>query len=91
MPPPSAGTLAASFPREDLVRLLTQCIHSLGYEKAADALEQESGIPLRSETITRFRAGILEGRWDEVEQLIEQLPIRTDTDYGALDFLQVRV
>ena len=89
MAPPTPD-LAAGFPREDLVRLITQCIHSLGYEGAASTLEKESGIPLLADSVRHFRSGILEGRWDEVETLVDKLELRSEDSRVDVHFLVLR-
>ena len=71
-------TLAAGFRRSDIVRLVTQCLNGLGYEAAAAQLESDSGIPLLAEPVSRFRQGILEGHWDAVDRLIDEMRLHTD-------------
>lgn len=41
---------------------------------AAKTLEQDSGIALESDTVTRFRAAILAGDWSLAESLLTMLP-----------------
>lgn len=64
--------LPSGFRRTELVRLLAQCLSTLGYEKAMAALEQESGIRLLSEPMARFRAALLAGDWATTEALINE-------------------
>ena len=71
-------TLAAGFRRSDVVRLVTQCLNGLGYEAAAAKLESESGIALLAEPVSRFRQDILEGQWDAVDRLIDEMQLHTD-------------
>ena len=61
------------FRRADLVRLMTQCLTTLGYSQAASTLQQESGIQLLSEPISRFRDAVVKGEWDVADGLLEQL------------------
>ena len=65
--------MPSGFRRTDLVRLMTQCLTTLGYSQAAQLLEQESGILLLSEPIERFRAAVLAGDWALAESLIASL------------------
>jgi len=90
MPPPTTEVLPSGFLREDLVRLLTQCMQSLGYTKAAAVLEEESGIPLLMDSVASFRSGIIEGRWDDVERLIDGLEIRSEVSRVEVHFLVLR-
>ena len=53
--------LPSGFRRVDMVRLITQCLTTLGYENAAQALQQESGMLLASEPIAHFRTAVLNG------------------------------
>eukprot|EP00250_Pteridium_aquilinum_P010080 c19140_g1_i1 orf=398-2182(-) len=52
--------------RSELVRVITQALHALGYKKTASLLEDESGIPLQSQLVSDFRQQILDGKWDDV-------------------------
>ncbi len=40
----------------------------------AAALEAESGFTLESETVSKFRTGVLAGSWPAVERLLLELP-----------------
>lgn len=51
--------------RSELVRVITQSLHALGYKKTAALLEEESGIPLQSQLVANFRQQILDGKWDD--------------------------
>jgi BarA-like signal transduction histidine kinase len=55
--------LASGLQRADVVRLITQCLQDMGYARAADVLEQDSGVKCLSEPISRFRKAILRGDW----------------------------
>lgn len=55
--------LESGFRRADVVRIVTQCLHGMGYARAADVLEQDSGVKCLSEPIFRFREAILCGDW----------------------------
>eukprot|EP00249_Psilotum_nudum_P020318 c27652_g1_i1 orf=473-2251(-) len=66
--PPSEGETVGSkglIRRAEFIRIITQALYSLGFEKAAALLEEESGIPLQSPIVIEFRKQILDGRWDE--------------------------
>eukprot|EP00325_Prymnesiales_sp_UTEX-LB-985_P018767 CAMPEP_0174757914 /NCGR_PEP_ID=MMETSP1094-20130205/107499_1 /TAXON_ID=156173 /ORGANISM="Chrysochromulina brevifilum, Strain UTEX LB 985" /LENGTH=556 /DNA_ID=CAMNT_0015963833 /DNA_START=42 /DNA_END=1712 /DNA_ORIENTATION=+ len=68
--------LPSGFRRIDLVRLLTQCLSTLGYDRSVAALEQESGIRLLSEPMARFRSAVLSGDWATIEILIGEATVR---------------
>ena len=65
--------LPSGFRRADVVRLLVQCMGGLGYARAAAALEEDAGVPLLSEAVGDFRAGVLAGEWEKAERLIPEL------------------
>ena len=56
--------------REEVARLLMQCLNDLGYQDSANRLVQESGYELESPTVAAFRHAILEGEWSEAESLL---------------------
>lgn len=49
----------------ELVRIITEALYSLGYEKTGALLEEESGIHLQSSIVNLFMQHILDGNWDE--------------------------
>ncbi|KAI7726585.1 hypothetical protein M8C21_011002 [Ambrosia artemisiifolia] len=49
----------------EFVRIITEALYSLGYDKTATYLEQESGVPFHSSKVTVFIQQILDGCWDE--------------------------
>ena len=50
------------------------------YRHAADTLEAESGFQLESNLVSSFRHSILEGRWDEAEEALEDLGVRDEDE-----------
>ena len=50
--------------RVEFVRIITQDLYSLVYQKVGALLEEESGILLQSSTVALFRKQILDGKWD---------------------------
>lgn len=61
---------------------------TLIFRNAAKTLEQDSGIALESETVTRFRAAILAGDWSLAESLLTMLPGNDDPE--STDLLQAQ-
>ncbi|XP_071701787.1 WD repeat-containing protein 26 homolog [Rutidosis leptorrhynchoides] len=49
----------------EFVRIIAEALYSLGYSKTGACLEEESGIPYHSSTVTVFIDQILNGNWDE--------------------------
>ncbi|KAI9489752.1 WD40-repeat-containing domain protein [Zychaea mexicana] len=73
--------------KEELVRLILQSLNDLGYRDAAGALQKDSGIALETDTITRFRGGILSGDWRLAESLLATLPGIQTNDLLQAQFL----
>nr|KAJ3409592.1 hypothetical protein HK105_003062 [Polyrhizophydium stewartii] len=64
----------------ELVRLIMQSLHELGYSDSAMCLQQESGLVLESPLVSHFRNGVLAGDWSLVERLIPQMEMLPPTD-----------
>jgi WD40 repeat protein len=59
-----------------VVRLLSQSLHGLGYSGVASMLEQESGVQREQKEVTRLRSAVLEGRWNEALQVLKSLQLQ---------------
>lgn len=57
--------------REEVTRILIQGLSDMGYDTAAQALSRESGFDLETPFASAFRLAILEGDWEEAENLIQ--------------------
>lgn len=60
----------SSIDRTELVKLTLQSLREMGYDSAAKALENESGIALEHPSITAFRTAVLSGDWRNAERLL---------------------
>ena len=80
----------SGFRRVDVVRLMTQCLSTLGYAQAAEVLQKESGVVLLAEPISRFRAAVLAGEWAVAESLLDSLGFVTSESRLAAEFLLLR-
>ncbi|EUC40549.1 glycoside hydrolase family 1 protein [Bipolaris oryzae ATCC 44560] len=56
--------------REEVTRILIQSLTDLGYHNAASALCKESGFQLEGPTVAAFRSSVLNGDWEEAEELL---------------------
>lgn len=56
--------------RDEVTRILIQSLTDLGYHEAAGALCKESGRQLEGPTVASFRRSVLNGNWDEAEELL---------------------
>ncbi|MCO5612491.1 hypothetical protein L7F22_066759 [Adiantum nelumboides] len=59
--------------QSEFVRVITQSLQALGYQKTASLLEKEAGIPLQSQLVANFRKQILRGQWDDAIASMEFL------------------
>jgi hypothetical protein len=56
--------------REEVARILIQGLTDLGYHNSAKALVHESNFTLDGPNVAAFRSAVLDGKWDEVEELL---------------------
>ncbi|KWU44917.1 WD40 repeat-like protein [Rhodotorula sp. JG-1b] len=72
--------------RREFVRLAMQAFEDMGYTGTAQALQTESGFSLEPPAVGQFRRAVLEGRWIDVEQLLESLPIDPSVNLKPVKF-----
>lgn len=71
--------------KHEFVRILIQCLYSIGYEKSASCLELESGISCKSDDFQLLESQISSGNWDGcVDTLNAIKDLRDDTRAAAL-------
>ncbi|CAG8522629.1 10420_t:CDS:10 [Funneliformis caledonium] len=73
--------------QQELVRLMVQAMQDMGYSQSAATLEQESGFPLESSAVAKFRDGVLKGDWALVESLFPTLELDHNKDVVVVRFL----
>ncbi|KAM0835154.1 hypothetical protein ACQ4PT_063123 [Festuca glaucescens] len=73
--------------REELVRVIAQSLYSLGYPKAAAALESESGVPLYPPEHDRLLLDVMSGRWDACAATIDSLAGISERNRAVAEFL----
>ncbi|CAL9167559.1 unnamed protein product [Musa hybrid cultivar] len=66
--------------RTEFVRIIVQCLYSLGYRRAAATLESESGVSHDSPEYTALFLDVMAGRWDDCIATIDSIE---DMDCGA--------
>lgn len=54
----------ALFKKHEFVRIIVQCLYSLGYSKSASCLEVESGVLFKSKEFQLLESHVLNGNWD---------------------------
>eukprot|EP01018_Ginkgo_biloba_P030190 Gb_04425 [translate_table: standard] len=73
--------------RVEFVRIITQALYSLGYQKAGSLLEEESGISLESSIASLFRKQVLEGKWEESVAALQHIGQVEESTLKAASFL----
>ncbi|KAI8897965.1 hypothetical protein BC833DRAFT_591741 [Globomyces pollinis-pini] len=59
----------------DVVRLILQSLNDLGYSDVAKKLEIESGLVLESKQMISFRNYLINGDWDALDAIVDQLDL----------------
>lgn len=73
--------------REELVRAMAQSLYSLGYRRAAAALEAESGVPLYPPEHDRLLLEVMAGRWDASAETVRSVAGVGEADRTVAEFL----
>ncbi|KAL5977074.1 WD repeat-containing protein 26 [Asimina triloba] len=73
--------------RVEFIRIITKALYSLGYERSGALLEEESGIPLHSLTVSQFRKQVLDGKWDESLATLHKISLPDDNIVKSASFL----
>ncbi|OMH84571.1 WD repeat-containing protein 26 [Zancudomyces culisetae] len=81
------GLSDSKYKDEQLVRLMLQELSELGYVDTFKMLEQESGYKLESQTIHDFKNAVLDGRWEDVEQQLQNVQLNPKNKSNMVWFL----
>ncbi|KAI0563936.1 WD repeat containing protein 26 isoform [Gracilaria domingensis] len=74
--------------RHELVRVIVQAIDALGYSASARVLEKEAGVEAMTQQMRTLRDCVLEGKWDQLEQVLAQVTVfKSDDDARAARFV----
>ncbi|KAI3835711.1 hypothetical protein MKW92_032135 [Papaver armeniacum] len=86
---PSAlyGWLKGIIKKMEFVRIITEALYSLGYEKSGSLLEEESGIPLHSSLVGLLRKQVLNGNWEESVVTLHKIGILEENTLKSASFL----
>nr|XP_043635995.1 WD repeat-containing protein WDS homolog isoform X2 [Erigeron canadensis] len=72
--------------RHEFVRILIQCLYSLGYDKSAACLELESGISCKSSEFKLFESMVLDSDWEACINNLYGIKEMTDEQRDAALF-----
>ncbi|XP_020102705.1 WD repeat-containing protein 26 [Ananas comosus] len=73
--------------RVEFVRIITEALYSLGFERSGAALEEESGIYLHSDAVNLFREQVLEGNWDGSVTTLQKISLLEENVKKSASFL----
>lgn len=73
--------------KHELVRIIIQCLYSLGYSKSAACLESESCITCKSPEFESLESQILNGNWDDCIGSLDKINGLTDETRASAFFL----
>lgn len=76
--------------KHEFVRIIIQCLYSLGYLKAAASLESESGILYKGEDLKQLESRILDADWEESIRILDRMKGLTDEIRSSAQFLLFR-
>ncbi|GJW23778.1 WD repeat-containing protein 26 [Tanacetum coccineum] len=71
----------------EFVRIIADALYSLGYRKTGACLEEESGIPFQSSTVTVFIQQILDGNWDGSLASLRKIGILDESVIKSASFM----
>lgn len=71
----------------ELVRIITEALYSLGYERTGAHLEEESGIHLQSSVVKLFMQQILDGNWDKSLHTLHKFSQLDETTIKSASFI----
>lgn len=71
--------------KHELIRIITQCLYSLGYVKSANCLESESCIPCKSPELKSLELQVQNAEWDDcVDSLTKINELTNEARVSAL-------
>ncbi|XP_050881767.1 WD repeat-containing protein 26 homolog isoform X2 [Lathyrus oleraceus] len=73
--------------RGEFVRIITEALYSLGYQKSGENLEEESGIHLNSSVVNLFKQQIRAGDWEESLATLRNIGLEDESVVRDASFL----
>ncbi|XP_051120454.1 WD repeat-containing protein WDS homolog [Andrographis paniculata] len=73
--------------KNELVRIIIQCLYSLGYVKSVSCLESESGITCKSSEFGSLERQVLNANWDDCIENLDKLSGLSDETRASALFL----
>ncbi|KAK4796066.1 hypothetical protein SAY86_028392 [Trapa natans] len=73
--------------RVEFVRIITQALYSLGYEKSGACLQEESGVLLQSPVVNLLIHQVLNGKWNESVATLKSIGLLDESIIKSASFL----
>ncbi|CAI9107523.1 OLC1v1006896C2 [Oldenlandia corymbosa var. corymbosa] len=73
--------------KREFVRIIVQCLSSLGYGKSAECLESESGVSYRSPDFESLESQIINAKWDDCIDSLNKIKFSSDETRDSALFL----
>ncbi|KAL2507857.1 transducin family protein/WD-40 repeat family protein [Forsythia ovata] len=73
--------------KHELVRIIIQCLYSLGYGKSASCLETESDISCKSREFESLESDVLNASWDDCIETLNKINDMADETRASASFL----
>ncbi|KAK9282019.1 hypothetical protein L1049_004930 [Liquidambar formosana] len=73
--------------KHEFIRVVIQCLHSLGYKKSASCLESESGISYKSVDFELLESQMLSAKWDDCINTLNGIKGLTDDTRASALFM----
>lgn len=73
--------------KDELVRIIIQCLYALGYSNSAACLELESGIRCKSQEFESLESLVLNAKWDDCIRNLDRISGLTDEIRASAVFL----
>lgn len=76
--------------KHEFVRIIVQCLYSLGYSKSASCLESESGVSYKSSEFQLLESHVLNGNWDSCIDFLNSIRDALGESKDSAIFLVLR-
>ncbi|CAK8565429.1 unnamed protein product [Lathyrus sativus] len=73
--------------RGEFVRIITEALYSLGYQKSGENLEAESGLQLNSAEVSQFKQQISDGDWEKSVATLKNIGLKDESIVKAASVL----
>ncbi|GLT87167.1 hypothetical protein SLE2022_052650 [Rubroshorea leprosula] len=73
--------------RTEFIKIVIRALYSLGYDKSAALLEEESGTTLHSSVVNLFKQQVMDGKWDDSIATLQLIGLSDERIVKSASFL----